>query len=131
MKVISQLNFSESVLVLFFIANSVCIVFYVICLFLLIHLANMVVCLSTTSFSMQNVVTQLAAGFRECRRHIQNDEFVVRFLDKTLTSRLGIRMLAQHHLSLRERKVNQTTKSKTLYPFCVCIVKGIHFCNVT
>lgn len=54
----------------------------------------------------QNVVTQLAAGFRECRRHIQNEELVVRFLDKTLTSRLGIRMLAQHHLSLRESKSN-------------------------
>ncbi|MPC15100.1 [3-methyl-2-oxobutanoate dehydrogenase [lipoamide]] kinase, mitochondrial [Portunus trituberculatus] len=54
----------------------------------------------------QDVVTQLASGFRECRRHIQNEELVARFLDKTLTSRLGIRMLAQHHLSLRESKPN-------------------------
>lgn len=54
----------------------------------------------------QDVVTQLAAGFRECRRHIHNEELVARFLDKTLTSRLGIRMLAQHHLSLRESKSN-------------------------
>ncbi|KAK3881131.1 hypothetical protein Pcinc_014420 [Petrolisthes cinctipes] len=54
----------------------------------------------------QDVVTQLASGFRECRRHIHNEELVARFLDKTLTSRLGIRMLVQHHLSLRENKPN-------------------------
>ncbi|KAK8745703.1 hypothetical protein OTU49_000332 [Cherax quadricarinatus] len=54
----------------------------------------------------KDVVTQLAAGFRECRRHIENEELVARFLDKTLTSRLGIRMLAQHHLALRENKPN-------------------------
>lgn len=53
------------------------------------------------------MVTQLASGFRECRRHIQNEELVARFLDKTLTSRLGIRMLVQHHLLLRENKVRR------------------------
>ncbi|XP_042878661.1 3-methyl-2-oxobutanoate dehydrogenase [lipoamide] kinase, mitochondrial-like [Penaeus japonicus] len=54
----------------------------------------------------KNVVTHLAQGFRECRRHIQDEESVARFLDTTLTSRLSIRMLAQHHLSLRESKQN-------------------------
>ncbi|XP_045620984.1 LOW QUALITY PROTEIN: branched-chain alpha-ketoacid dehydrogenase kinase [Procambarus clarkii] len=54
----------------------------------------------------KDVVTQLAAGFRECRRHFQDEQLVARFLDKTLTSRLGIRMLAQHHLALRENKPN-------------------------
>ncbi|XP_071551412.1 branched-chain alpha-ketoacid dehydrogenase kinase-like isoform X1 [Panulirus ornatus] len=54
----------------------------------------------------KDVVTQLAAGFRECRRHIENEELVARFLDKSLTSRLGIRMLAMHHLALRENKPN-------------------------
>ncbi|KAK7081130.1 hypothetical protein SK128_027956 [Halocaridina rubra] len=54
----------------------------------------------------KDVVTNLAAGFRECRRHIQNEEQVAKFLDTTLTSRLSIRMLAQHHLSLRENKTH-------------------------
>lgn len=54
----------------------------------------------------KDVVTQLAAGFRECRKHIQKEELVRNFLDRTLTSRLGLRMLAEHHLGLREEKHN-------------------------
>uniref|UniRef100_A0A8D0CHV2 Protein-serine/threonine kinase n=1 Tax=Scleropages formosus TaxID=113540 RepID=A0A8D0CHV2_SCLFO len=50
----------------------------------------------------KDVVTMLAEGFRECRRHIQNEALVRNFLDTTLTSRLGIRMLATHHLALHE-----------------------------
>uniref|UniRef100_A0A3P9I7A5 Protein-serine/threonine kinase n=2 Tax=Oryzias latipes TaxID=8090 RepID=A0A3P9I7A5_ORYLA len=51
----------------------------------------------------KDVVTMLAQGFRECRRHIQQDETIIRsFLDTTLCSRLGIRMLATHHLALHE-----------------------------
>lgn len=53
----------------------------------------------------KDVVTNLAAGFRESQRHITNTEQVAQFLDTTLTSRLSIRLLAQHHLSLRENKV--------------------------
>ncbi|KAG8173935.1 hypothetical protein JTE90_002395 [Oedothorax gibbosus] len=48
----------------------------------------------------KDVVTQLASGFRECRKHIKNEELVRNFLDRTLTSRLGLRMLAEHHLGL-------------------------------
>lgn len=55
----------------------------------------------------KDVVTQLAAGFKECRKHIKNNEDLVRrYLDKNLTSRLGIRMLATHHLALKEAKAN-------------------------
>lgn len=54
----------------------------------------------------KDVVSNLAQGFRECRRHVSNEDLVAKFLDKTLTSRLGIRMLAQHHLSLRANKTN-------------------------
>ncbi|XP_076059247.1 branched-chain alpha-ketoacid dehydrogenase kinase-like [Oratosquilla oratoria] len=54
----------------------------------------------------KDVVTQLAAGFRECRRHVSEERTVVAFLDRTLTSRLAIRMLAQHHLWLRDTKPN-------------------------
>lgn len=80
----------------------------------------------------KDVVTLLAEGLRESRKHIEvrgstvgtqaywgaweryrvlrlhslQDEKLVRyFLDKTLTSRLGIRMLATHHLALHEDKV--------------------------
>lgn len=50
----------------------------------------------------KDVVTQLAEGFRESRKHVQDENVIRQFLDKTLTSRLGIRMLAMHHLSLHE-----------------------------
>ncbi|CAI5642805.1 unnamed protein product [Oreochromis niloticus] len=50
----------------------------------------------------KDVVTMLAQGFRECRRHIQDEMVIRNFLDTTLCSRLGIRMLATHHLALHE-----------------------------
>uniref|UniRef100_A0A671N3S8 Protein-serine/threonine kinase n=1 Tax=Sinocyclocheilus anshuiensis TaxID=1608454 RepID=A0A671N3S8_9TELE len=50
----------------------------------------------------KDVVTMLAEGFRECRKHIMDETLVCNFLDTTLTSRLGIRMLATHHLALHE-----------------------------
>jgi len=52
----------------------------------------------------KDVTGRLAEGFRECRRHIQDEPLVAKFLDTTLTSRLSIRMLAMHHLTLRARK---------------------------
>ncbi|KAK2723298.1 hypothetical protein QYM36_001824 [Artemia franciscana] len=54
----------------------------------------------------KDVVTELANGFKECRRKVDNEDAIRAFLDKTLTSRLGIRMLAMHHLSLRDEKPN-------------------------
>uniref|UniRef100_A0A3Q2YKK4 Protein-serine/threonine kinase n=1 Tax=Hippocampus comes TaxID=109280 RepID=A0A3Q2YKK4_HIPCM len=50
----------------------------------------------------KDVVTMLAQGFRECRKHIQDEIILRSFLDTTLCSRLGIRMLATHHLALHE-----------------------------
>uniref|UniRef100_A0A8C1R3N6 Protein-serine/threonine kinase n=1 Tax=Cyprinus carpio TaxID=7962 RepID=A0A8C1R3N6_CYPCA len=50
----------------------------------------------------KDVVTMLAEGFRECRKHIMDEALVRNFLDTTLTSRLGIRMLATHHIALHE-----------------------------
>ncbi|XP_055513886.1 3-methyl-2-oxobutanoate dehydrogenase [lipoamide] kinase, mitochondrial [Leucoraja erinacea] len=50
----------------------------------------------------KDVVTMLAEGFKECRKHIQDESLIRSFLDNTLTSRLGIRMLATHHLTLYE-----------------------------
>ncbi|XP_059828998.1 3-methyl-2-oxobutanoate dehydrogenase [lipoamide] kinase, mitochondrial isoform X5 [Hypanus sabinus] len=50
----------------------------------------------------KDVVTMLAEGFKECRKHIQDESLIRSFLDNTLTSRLGIRMLATHHLALYE-----------------------------
>ncbi|XP_076344533.1 branched-chain alpha-ketoacid dehydrogenase kinase-like [Tachypleus tridentatus] len=54
----------------------------------------------------RDVVTKLASGFQECRKHIKEEELVRKFLDKTLTSRLGIRMLAEHHLALHNEQPN-------------------------
>lgn len=51
-----------------------------------------------------NVVTHLAEGFKECRKHIKDTSMIKRFLDKTLTSRLGLRLLAEHHLALHEEE---------------------------
>ncbi|XP_078061502.1 branched-chain alpha-ketoacid dehydrogenase kinase-like isoform X1 [Mustelus asterias] len=50
----------------------------------------------------KDVVTLLAEGFRESRRHVKDEAVIRLFLDKTLTSRLGMRMLATHHLALHE-----------------------------
>lgn len=67
-----------------------------------------------------HVVTQIAAGFKECRKHIQNEELVRQFCDRTLTSRLGIRLLVMHHLALREEKphhngiINKSLRLKDL-----------------
>uniref|UniRef100_A0A2K5LYW3 Protein-serine/threonine kinase n=1 Tax=Cercocebus atys TaxID=9531 RepID=A0A2K5LYW3_CERAT len=55
----------------------------------------------------KDVVTLLAEGLRESRKHIEDEMLVRYFLDKTLTSRLGIRMLATHHLALHEDKVGR------------------------
>ncbi|XP_002736817.1 branched-chain alpha-ketoacid dehydrogenase kinase-like [Saccoglossus kowalevskii] len=49
----------------------------------------------------KDVVTMLAEGFKESRRHIKDEQLVRRFLDNTLTSRLALRMLAEHHLALK------------------------------
>ncbi|CAM2115012.1 unnamed protein product [Caretta caretta] len=54
----------------------------------------------------KDVVTLLAEGVRECRKHIQDEKVIRYFLDKMLTSRLGIRMLAIHHLALHEEKLD-------------------------
>uniref|UniRef100_H3AKR9 Protein-serine/threonine kinase n=1 Tax=Latimeria chalumnae TaxID=7897 RepID=H3AKR9_LATCH len=58
----------------------------------------------------KDVVTLLAEGFRESRKHILDESVLRLFLDKTLTSRLGIRMLATHHLALHDDKVQTRHK---------------------
>ena len=40
-----------------------------------------------------------------CPQTPQDERLLRPFLDKTLTSRLGMRMLASHHLALHEDKV--------------------------
>ncbi|XP_033123251.1 3-methyl-2-oxobutanoate dehydrogenase [lipoamide] kinase, mitochondrial-like [Anneissia japonica] len=52
----------------------------------------------------KDVVTQLAQGFNECRKHIKDEDMIRQFLDRMLTSRLGIRILAEHHLALHQEK---------------------------
>jgi [3-methyl-2-oxobutanoate dehydrogenase (acetyl-transferring)] kinase len=50
----------------------------------------------------REVVTMLAEGFTDCRRHIQDPRLIKSFLDSMLTSRLGMRLLCEHHLMLHE-----------------------------
>jgi len=50
----------------------------------------------------KDVIGTLAQGFKESRKHIKDESVIRRYLDKNLSSRLGIRMLATHHLRLRD-----------------------------
>eukprot|EP00090_Calanus_glacialis_P029236 TRINITY_DN4692_c0_g1_i1.p1 TRINITY_DN4692_c0_g1~~TRINITY_DN4692_c0_g1_i1.p1 ORF type:complete len:453 (-),score=153.19 TRINITY_DN4692_c0_g1_i1:116-1474(-) len=52
----------------------------------------------------KEVMGSLAQGFKECKKHVSDDKVVSAFLDKTLCSRLGIRMLVTHHLLLQDNK---------------------------
>jgi len=52
----------------------------------------------------KEVVSLLARGFKESQKHVENDDGVASFLDRILTSRLGIRMLVNHHLSLHNKE---------------------------
>jgi len=60
--------------------------------------------LKTLMDDHKEVVSLLARGFKESQKHVTNDEGVSSFLDRILTSRLGIRMLVNHHLSLHSRE---------------------------
>ena len=53
----------------------------------------------------KDVMATLAQGFRDSRKHISEEKTVSAFLDRTLCSRLGIRMLVTHHLLIQEPKV--------------------------
>lgn len=50
----------------------------------------------------REIVTMLAEGLTDCRRHIQDTKLIKSFLDSTLTSRLGMRLLSEHHLMLHD-----------------------------
>ncbi|CAG5102855.1 Oidioi.mRNA.OKI2018_I69.chr1.g499.t1.cds [Oikopleura dioica] len=65
-----------------------------------------------------SVIDDLTQGFSSCHDHIleifdgdeeKTHDLVQSFLDKTLTSRLGIRLLAQHHLLLKDQ-IGQNSK---------------------
>ena len=69
---------------------------------------------STVPVHCPLVYCHLHQGFRECRKHIKDEQIIsafldrldtglldLTFLDRTLCSRLGIRMLVTHHLLLQ------------------------------
>ncbi|XP_028400872.1 3-methyl-2-oxobutanoate dehydrogenase [lipoamide] kinase, mitochondrial-like isoform X1 [Dendronephthya gigantea] len=62
-----------------------------------------------------HVVTSLARGFKGCKHQVRYGT-IHSFLDKTLKSRLGMRLLAEHHIALREEKSN----------FVGCIATNLH-----
>ncbi|OON22264.1 ATPase/histidine kinase/DNA gyrase B/HSP90 domain protein [Opisthorchis viverrini] len=57
-----------------------------------------------------SVISMLATGFKECRSRItvtlflQDTNLITDFLNRTLTSRMATRLLAEHHLALRENR---------------------------
>lgn len=54
-------------------------------------------------FKFSNVVYELAIGFKQSSTYIDTN-FMNQFLDKTLSSRLAIRILADHYIKLRFTK---------------------------
>lgn len=54
----------------------------------------------------KDVITLLAEGFLESRKHIKDEQLIQAFLDRTLKSRLGIRILAQHHIAMHNEQPN-------------------------
>jgi len=60
--------------------------------------------LKTLMEDHKDVMATLAQGFRDSRKHISEEKTVSAFLDRTLCSRLGIRMLVTHHLLIQEPK---------------------------
>ncbi|OWF46554.1 3-methyl-2-oxobutanoate dehydrogenase [lipoamide] kinase, mitochondrial-like [Mizuhopecten yessoensis] len=62
--------------------------------------------LATLLDQHKDVITLLAQGFSESRKHIKDEQLIQAFLDRTLKSRLGIRVLAQHHLAMHNEQSN-------------------------
>ncbi|RKP02960.1 hypothetical protein CXG81DRAFT_10094 [Caulochytrium protostelioides] len=55
--------------------------------------------------SHEHVIPNLARGFMECKKYMSTNE-INAFLDAMIHSRIGIRVLAEHHLALQERLPN-------------------------
>jgi [3-methyl-2-oxobutanoate dehydrogenase (acetyl-transferring)] kinase len=51
----------------------------------------------------KGLLKSLAQGFTECKQYIKPDHMQI-FLDRTLTSRLGIRMMCEHHIAMHEHR---------------------------
>lgn len=52
------------------------------------------------------VLHMLARGFKECQSRIKDKASIDNFLHRMLTSRLGMRLLIEHHLALRDERPN-------------------------
>jgi len=66
--------------------------------------SNYSLVLRTLMEDHKDVMSNLAQGFKECKKHISDEKVISAFLDRTLCSRLGIRMLVTHHLLLQEHR---------------------------
>ncbi|KAI8814012.1 branched-chain alpha-ketoacid dehydrogenase [Cladochytrium replicatum] len=55
--------------------------------------------------SHQDVIPKLAKGFLECNKYMSKESLSV-FVDDMIRARIGIRVLAEHHLSLQESHTN-------------------------
>lgn len=51
----------------------------------------------------KDLLVMLCDGFKESRRYIRNEGFIKNNLNKILSARLGIRLLAEHHIALNKQ----------------------------
>jgi signal transduction histidine kinase len=56
--------------------------------------------------SHADVIPVLARGIQECRRYLSKEE-ITDFLNRTIQARIGIRVLAEHHLALHRKDDDQ------------------------
>jgi [3-methyl-2-oxobutanoate dehydrogenase (acetyl-transferring)] kinase len=55
----------------------------------------------------------LCDGFKDSRRYIKDEEFIKLYLNRILSSRLGLRLLCEHHLALNRQSSGATTSNST------------------
>lgn len=79
----------------------------------------------------KNVVEDLAYGFRQCSKHLSEEmmetHLARKFLDRMLSSRLGIRLLAMHHILLHEKEKDHIGMIHTKYSPTKAIERAASF----
>lgn len=66
----------------------------------------------------RNVVADLAEGFRACRKQLEHESIIQSFIDRTLASRLGIRLLAEHYIALHNSIIERNEKADMSTDLC-------------
>ncbi|KAF9429243.1 hypothetical protein BGZ76_001603 [Entomortierella beljakovae] len=61
--------------------------------------------------SHADVIPMLSQGFLECQKYMQKDE-IRKYLDSVIRSRIGIRLIAEQVISLREQRFDRETEGE-------------------